>query len=132
MRKKGTKTILFQQGTYVGKQVPVYLRGLNYDYFLCWGNIFKKKLKSFNPKLEILAFGRIGRNYKKVKKTNSIIFSSQDTGSLIDEKNNLDYYSFCEWCLDTFKNYKIIFKPHPKYEPLDKVQKFLNIKILNY
>ena len=133
IKKLGGKTYLFQQGAYEGKIVPTIFRNLNYDYVFTWGDFFKDKFKKFNVKTKIISIGRVGRNNNnnsKIKK-NIIVFASQDTkiaGSEIFQKDIQSlFYDFCEWCLKEFKNYKIYFKPHPKY-PNHRASKFKKYK----
>ena len=119
IKKNGGKTYLFQQGTYRGRIVPSFFRDLNHDYFFSWGDFFKNEIKKFNPKTKIISTGRVGRNYTKKSKKNIIIFASQDTNVAGSKNFSKDsrklFYEFCEWCLREFTNYKIYFKPHPKY-----------------
>ena len=119
IKKNGGKTYLFQQGTYRGKIVPSFFRDLNHDYFFTWGDFFKSEIKRFNPKTKIISIGRVGRNNTNKPKKNIIIFASQDTNVAGSKNFSKDsrklFYEFCEWCLKEFKNYKIYFKPHPKY-----------------
>ena len=117
LRNKKIKTYLFQQGTYFEKKVPVFFKNLNYDYFLCWGDFFKDRIQKHNPKLKIFSVGRIGRNYIKKNKKKIIIFADQNhpsNGTQLIIKNK--FYDLCEWCINNLKDYKIILKPHPKYE----------------
>lgn len=135
LRSKNIKTYLFQQGTYTGNTVPVFLKNLNYDYFFCWGDFFKKKIKKFNPNTKIISLGRIGRNFVKIKKKKNIIFADQaspENGKMKKIKN--EFYEFCKWCILNFKNYKIILKPHPKHEIDNSIyglKKYKNFSIFN-
>ncbi len=129
LRSKKIKTYLFQQGTYFEKQMPVFLRNLNYDYLFCWGDFFKKNITKYNRSLKIFSVGRIGRNYKKTKKKNTIIFADQNNPSsreMINLKNK--FYELCEWCIKNLKNYKIILKPHPRYNINDNALKLKKYK----
>jgi hypothetical protein len=138
LRKKKTKTYLFQQGSYFNKQIPIYLRDLNYDYFFCWGDFYKYKIKKYSPSLKIFSIGRIGRNYKTTIKKKIIVFANQNnpsTGAMFYTANK--FYELCKWCLENLKDYKIIVKPHPKYNvdsktlSLKKYKKFVLAKQSN-
>ena len=129
LRSKKIKTYLFQQGTYFEKQIPIFLRNLNYDYLFCWGDFFKNKLIKYNRSLKIFSIGRVGRNYKKIKKKDIIIFADQNNPTsekMLNLKNK--FYELCEWCVKNLPNYKVILKPHPRYNTNERVLRLKKYK----
>jgi hypothetical protein len=129
LRSRKIKTYLFQQGTYFEKQVPVFLRNLNYNYLFCWGDFFKNKIIKYNRLLKIFPVGRVGRNYENTRKKNIIIFADQNnppSKKMLDLKNK--FYELCEWCIKNLPNYKIILKPHPRFDINDRALRLKKYK----
>ena len=137
LKRYNVETQLFQQGSFTGEKVPVFLRNLQYNYIFCFGDFFKKKLIKHNLNRKIISIGRVGRNYKKQKKNNKILFAFQDTinpDSVISSEAADKFKIFAIWCASKFPNYQIIIKPHPKYILEDnfikKISRFKNTRMI--
>ena len=71
----------------------------------------------------------MGRNYENTRKKNIIIFADQNnppSKKMLDLKNK--FYELCEWCIKNLPNYKIILKPHPRFDINDRALRLKKYK----
>lgn len=117
---KRHKRVCFQHGNFFSNNVPIFLRDMNFDYFLTWGNFFKKKFELFNKyKCKFLAFGKIKHTNCLInnasKKGKYIIFASQTICPEISKENYINYFKILEKISMNNPDYTFILRPHPKY-----------------
>jgi hypothetical protein len=120
----GIKSVCFQWGAFVQKIPRLSLQEMSFSFFFSWGKLFSNYLRKFNKNTQFLELGYF--NYKKLKKTNRIIFALQRPYETLPINYTVQLVYMANIIANRYKNWQIVIREHPDFS-VNKILKNIEL-----